>query len=226
MQSVERAFGVLRCLASGPAGVSEIADRLSLPKSTVSRLLSTLQSLDAVAQVDHGTEYRVGDLMTEIAGGTNPGQHLISIARPHLTELVTLVGETAGLAVLDGGEAHYLDHVEADHVVQMRNWTGEWIPAHVVPSGLVMMAFLPEMEAEELLSRPLERFTGRSIVKQADVRKRLTSIRDAGYVWAIEEYSEELNSVAAPVRDAGRHRRGRRAHPRSVVSVPSSRTQG
>jgi DNA-binding IclR family transcriptional regulator len=42
VQSVERAFSVLQCLAGGPAGVTEIAERVSLPKSTVSRLLSTL----------------------------------------------------------------------------------------------------------------------------------------------------------------------------------------
>ena len=69
VQSVERAFAVLQCLGAGPAGVSEVAERIGLPKSTVSRLLSTLQALGAVEQVADGSEYRVGDLMTEIAGG-------------------------------------------------------------------------------------------------------------------------------------------------------------
>ncbi|HWM20174.1 MAG TPA: helix-turn-helix domain-containing protein, partial [Ilumatobacteraceae bacterium] len=63
VQSVERAFAVLRCLTSGPAGVSEVAERSHLPKSTVSRLLSTLNELGAVDQLGAGGDYRIGDLL-------------------------------------------------------------------------------------------------------------------------------------------------------------------
>ena len=72
VQSVERAFAILRCLAGGPAGVSEVAERVDLPKSTVSRLLSTMQVLGAVEQSGAGTEYRVGDAMIDIASGPFP----------------------------------------------------------------------------------------------------------------------------------------------------------
>ena len=60
VQSIDRAFGVLRALAAGPAGVTDIADRVGLPKSTVSRMLSTLEELGAVEQVSVGGEYRIG----------------------------------------------------------------------------------------------------------------------------------------------------------------------
>jgi DNA-binding IclR family transcriptional regulator len=57
VQSVERAFEVLRSLSAGPAGVSEIAERTDLPKSTVSRLLSTLVDVGAVERRDEPGEY-------------------------------------------------------------------------------------------------------------------------------------------------------------------------
>src|SRR6185295_1188890 len=77
VQSVERAFAVLRCLSDGPAGVTDVADRVSLPKSTVSRMLSTLEDLGMVEQVEPGGSYRVGSGMIEIAAAVLPGRSLI-----------------------------------------------------------------------------------------------------------------------------------------------------
>src|SRR4029079_8887181 len=84
VQSVERAFAVLRCLAAGSAGVSDVAERAHLPKSTVSRLLATLGEVGAVEQLADGT-YRIGDAMADIAAGATPGRHLVAVARPSLT---------------------------------------------------------------------------------------------------------------------------------------------
>ena len=93
VQSIERAFSVLRSLTSGQAGVTEIAERVSLPKSTVSRLLSTLESVGAVEQVAAGGDYRVGWALLELAAAARPGRSLVSVARPHLAELNRLTGQ-------------------------------------------------------------------------------------------------------------------------------------
>lgn len=201
VQSVERAFSVLRCLAGGPAGVSEISERVGLPKSTVSRLLATLQSLDAVEQLSAGGDYRVAQLLVEIAAGAHPGTDLIELARPHLVELVGATGEAAGLSVLDGGQVHYLDQVAADGVVQVRDWTGERIPAHVVSSGLVMLAAAGAEERDRFLAQPLAAYTERSVTDAATIRARLEQVAERGTAWVYEEYSRELNSVAAPVHN-------------------------
>ena len=79
VQSVERAFAVLRCLSGGPAGVTDVADRVSLPKSTVSRMLSTLEDLGMVEQIEPGGNYRVGAGMIEIAAAVLPGRSLIAV---------------------------------------------------------------------------------------------------------------------------------------------------
>ncbi len=88
VQSVERAFAVLQCLASGPAGVSEIADRTDLPKSTVSRLLGTLVELGAVEQSETLGVYSLGELILDLSAAASPGRNLVAMARPHLVELV------------------------------------------------------------------------------------------------------------------------------------------
>ncbi|HAP76315.1 MAG TPA: IclR family transcriptional regulator, partial [Acidimicrobiaceae bacterium] len=74
VQSIERAFAVLRSLAGGPAGVTEIADRVGLPKSTVARLLATLAEIGAVEQLGAGSQYRIGAAMAELAAAARPGR--------------------------------------------------------------------------------------------------------------------------------------------------------
>ena len=200
VQSIERAFAVLRRLASGPAGVTELADRVDLPKSTVSRLLSTLESIGAVEQISVGGPYRIGPSMMEIVAAVAPAPRLIDLVRPHLLELVEATGEAAGLSVLAGSEVHYLDQVDSPNAVQVRDWTGERLAPHGVSSGLVLMAFGPPERVDDVLSRPLAHFTPRTMVDPAAIRARLEQIRADGYAWIHEEFEVGANSVAAPIR--------------------------
>ena len=201
MQSVERAFLLLRTLAQGPLGVTDLAERVDLPKSTVARLLSALESEGAVAQVEAGGAYRIGDGLIDIAGAVPAGRNLITAARPHLLELTDAMGEVAGLSIIENGRAHYLDQTQISSDIQIRDWTGEYTPLHVVASGLVMLAHLPADQQDEILGQPLEASTQWSVVDPSAIRDRLTQIRSLGYVWVYEEFAEDLNSVAAPVLD-------------------------
>ncbi len=199
VQSVERAFAILRCLAGGPAGVSEVAERVDLPKSTVSRLLSTLQLLGAVEQSGAGNEYRIGDGMIAIASAALPGRDLIAVARPHLVELVDALGEAAGLAVLDAGDVVYLAQLDADNPVQVRDWTGERFPAHTASSGLVLLAGVSDDDRDRYLAGPLEAMTEHTMTDPAALRRRLAAIDACGFAWAREEGVDGISSVAAPI---------------------------
>jgi DNA-binding IclR family transcriptional regulator len=199
VQSIDRAFAVLRSLASGPAGVSEIAERVKLPKSTVSRLLSTLEELGAVEQVTAGGDYRIGWTMIELSAAARPGRSLISLARPHLAELSRLTGEAAGISIPDGTEMLYLDQLTPNSELQVRDWTGHRIPMHAVPSGQIVLAF-DEAIAERVMASPLQSFTTHTITSAAALRKRLASVRNTGYAWALREFALEMNSVAAGIR--------------------------
>lgn len=205
VQSVERAFAILRCLSGGPAGVSELAERVALPKSTVSRLLSTLQVLGAVEQSGGGNEYRIGAALAEIGAAALPGRNLIAVARPHLGELVVAVDEVAGLSVLDVNDVVYLDQVSADRHVQVRDWTGERIPAHMVCSGLVLLANMVDAELDRYLAGPLEAATERTTTDPAELRDRLAAIAAAGCAWSYDEYVPGISSVAAPIFDGAQH---------------------
>jgi DNA-binding IclR family transcriptional regulator len=201
VQSIERAFTVLRALARGPAGVTQIADEVDLPKSTVARLLSTLEAQGAVEQRSAGGEYRLGGGLIELAAGVAPGRHLVAAARPYLEVLVRATGEAAGLSVADGYDAHYLAQVETPNPVQVRDWTGERAPLHTVSSGLVILAHWPGAALADYLGRPLVRLTPRTEIDPGMLRERLAAVRAEGHAWTAEEFAAGITSVAAPVRD-------------------------
>jgi DNA-binding IclR family transcriptional regulator len=202
VQSIERAFAVLRSLTGGPAGVTELADRVELPKSTVSRLLATLEELGAVEQVEAGGNYRIGSAMLELGSAASPGRSLVAAAHPQLAELARSTGEAAGLSVADGNDMLYLDQVNPDTELQVRDWTGTRIAMHAVPSGQVLLASAPAARVQAYLRSPMASFTPHTIVDPAVLQDRLSEIGRVGFAWAIDEFAMGLSSVAAAVRDA------------------------
>ncbi len=201
VQSIERAFAVLTAVAAGPIGVTDVAERIYLPKSTVARILSALATEGAVEQLPGDARYRLGSRLVTLAAGVLPTRSLVGLAHPVLVELASKAGEAAGLAVADGYLVHYVDQVDTPHPVSVRDWTGTRVPMHAVSSGLALLAHLPPAAVDRFLAEPLERFTDHTITDPEAIRARLRSVRLDGYAWVREEFSEGINSVAAAIAD-------------------------
>lgn len=199
VESVARAFKIVEALAQSPAGLSETSRRVKLPKSTVARLLATLEEMEAVERDEDGRMYRLGPIVKRLSSAAGGPAQLTAFARPYLDSLTSLTGEAAGIAIPDGFKVHYVDQTEAEHPVQVRDWSGELLPMHVVPSGLVVMAHWPEQQIARYLGRKLQRMTPDTVTNPEKIRKRLFEIRQKGYCWVFEEFVEGINSVASPV---------------------------
>jgi DNA-binding IclR family transcriptional regulator len=202
VQSIERAFAVLSALADGPIGVTEVAERVALPKSTAARMLASLTREGVVEQVPGDTRYRLGGRIVSLASGVLQAPSLLAIAHPILVELASATGEAAGLSVPDGTSVHYIDQVETTHQVQIRDWTGSRLPMHAVSSGQVFLAHMSPDALERHLGLPRVAFTARTITDSALLRERLRTVQLVGCAWAREEFAEGLNSIAAPVAGA------------------------
>ena len=202
VQSIERAFAVLDALADGPAGVTDVAARARVPKSTAARLLGALETEGAVEQLPGDTRYRLGRRLVSLAAGMRDMRGLVAVARPTLTGLAAETGEAAGLSVADGFAVHYIDQVGSSNEVQVRDWTGSRIPMHAVSSGQVFLAYLPGPVLARYLATPLERFTPRTITDASALLERLRHVRRDGLSWVREEFAEGISSVAAPVAAA------------------------
>lgn len=201
VQSLERAFAILDEVAQRPAGVTAIAERVRLPKSTVARLLGALEDVEAVERFD-GSRWRIGPGIAALSSAVSPERGLVAAAHPFLADLVAELGEDAGLGLPDGNEILYVDQVESDNPVQVRDWTGTRAPMHAVPSGLVLLAEWPQEALDAYLSGELQSLTRKTVTDPARLRKRLAEVRKAGFAWGLEEFADGIDSVAAPIRDA------------------------
>jgi DNA-binding IclR family transcriptional regulator len=201
VQSISRAFAVLDALRDGPIGVTDVALRAALPKSTAARLLASLAGEDAVEQVPGETRWRLGSRVVTLAAAVRPTRSLVALARPHLLELAHATGEAAGLSIPDGFTVHYVDQVDTRHAVGVRDWTGTRLPMHAVSSGHVFLAHLGTQELDAFLAQAHQRFTPTTIVEAEALRARLRNVQLDGFAWTVEEFAEGLASVAAPVHD-------------------------
>lgn len=202
VQSVVRAFDILKIIAAvhpQGIGVTEIAQQSNLHKSTVSRLLATLESVGAVERVPDNTDFVIGNnLLTLLAPSTFP-DNLMALARPHLLALNRATGEDVGLAIPDGDMALYIGQVSSDHAVQVKDWTGHRFPLHIVSAGKAMLAYQPPDVLSRYLGRPLEAYTPNTLTQPAKLLTALNAIKERGLDWSFGEFDEELNAVAAPI---------------------------
>ncbi|MFK7916676.1 MAG: IclR family transcriptional regulator [Ilumatobacter sp.] len=199
VQSIERAFSILRVLSRGTLGVTDIADRTSLPKSTVSRLLAALEAEGAVEQAEAGGEYSIGSALATLAGSASPSIGLRGVVRPFIEELAMLTGGSSGFTVREGAAAYWVDNVDdADELVTLADQTGLSFPLHSMPSGLAMLSKLePDElvsyvgELDEDLDDPLD---------EAGLRHRLGRVMVGGIVVSKEEVDDGVNAFAAAFR--------------------------
>ena len=199
VQSIERAFAILRALSLGAVGVTDLSQRTGLPKSTVSRMLSTLELERAVIQLEDGS-YKLGEAIYELGIASRDDQTTIEVARPHMIELMQLTGEAVGLNRMDGQIVRTLLQVDdPESSVVVRDWTDEPTPAHAVSAGIAIMAHSSKAAQRAFLEHDFEPHTPRTMTDSAELRGRFEQVRIDGFAWAFREFTNDSNSVAAPI---------------------------
>lgn len=201
MQSVVRAFDVLRVLAAhdDPIPLRVVAAETGLSKSTVSRLLTTLESFGAAERGSGDGTYTPGKLIPALAGRPGSTSQLLGVAHPYLVDLVERYGEDSALAVPDGDRVIYTDQAQSSHPIQVPDWTRRREIPHTVAAGFVMMAWWKPERLDAYLAKPLESATRRTLTHPEAIRNRLAVIRKRGFIWAVEEWMEGITAVAAPI---------------------------
>lgn len=201
VQSVDRALDLLEVMAGSdhPLGVGELAATTGLAQGTAHRLLRTLQTRGYVRH-DAARKYSLGAAAFVL--GDAAQRSLARSARPHLAELVTLSGETANLAVLEGDEVVYLAQVPSPHSLRMFAEVGRHVPIHTTAVGKVLLAALPPDRATALLARTgLPPQTPNSITDPDAFMDEVAAIRERG--WATDEGEQELGVRCAAVPVGG-----------------------
>lgn len=203
VQSVDRALTILQMLAeSGELGVTEIAGRLDVHKSTAFRLLGSLEQHRLVEQLGERGKYRLGFGIVRLAGATTARLDVAREGGPVCRQLAGEINETVNIAVMDAGAAVNITQEQGSAAVTAQNWIGQRTPLHATSSGKVLLAWADADALAAVLKAGLERRTPATITDPEALRAELGRIRQRGWACTVEELETGLNTVAAPVRGA------------------------
>ncbi|MDR1920531.1 MAG: IclR family transcriptional regulator [Candidatus Adiutrix sp.] len=203
INSIMRVLDIMECFAFNKSeyALSELADELSLPLSTVHRQLNTLIARGYVQQNQNRKLYQIGSRMFLLGCATVGRFDLKRAARPFLQKLSAEVEETVHLCGLDGFNMYYVDKIESLRSVRCISGIGRRLPAHATASGKMLLSDQPPEFIDEycqaLPSMPV--YTKNTIVDPEILRDALKTIKKQGYSLDIEEIEEGLICVSAPL---------------------------
>lgn len=201
--ALKNGIAVLRAFsAEDPVlGVSDIAAKIGLHKSTVSRILATLELEDLVERDTDGRRFRLGLGVIGMAGPLLADLDVRRVAYPYLADLSRRVGETVALMVWDGSEAVCVEQVPSRHQVKHTTPLGTRYNTAASSSVQVFLARFDAFTVRRLLTTGAIDLPGVDEVVLEAYTLRLREVADRGYALNYGETSLEEVGVAAPVVD-------------------------
>ena len=204
LSSVRNAARLLKQFSSRDRelGVSELARRLDLGKSTVHRLLVTLSSEHLLDQDPVTGKYRLGIAMHDLGAAVAVHLDLHEAVIPPLEQLRSATKETVQVAAIDGREVVYIERLDSPQTLQLFLEVGRRNDAHCTSTGKCLLAYLPEPELQRLLvGWQLPAKTENTITDPDSLRKELKEIRKQGFAHNLGESELGVISAAAPIRN-------------------------
>ena len=207
--SLARGLSVLGSfdLAHPKLGISELAERTGLSKSTIFRLVYTLQELGYIVPHGEGKKYTLGPKVLGLGFAVLSSLELREVAQPYLSELSRNIQETVNLAVLDEWKLIYVERIKTQQIVNINLHVGSRLELYNTAMGRVLAAFNGDEWIDSYLEY-LERFSDAEFYwkdKGKKLLKILDEVRERDYAINNEELTPGLLSIASPVRNREGH---------------------
>ncbi len=205
LSSVATALRLLKAFSEEEPelGISMLAKRLGVAKSTVHRLAVTLVSEGMLEQNRESGKYRLGLALFRLGALVRRRMDVSNEARPYLFDLREKTGETVHLAVLDGTEIMYVFNMESRQAVRMRSDIGVRKPAYCTAEGQAMLAYQPRPVIEGVIRSGLRARTPQTITDPAKLVRALEAVRQRGCAVEDEESEIGMRCLAAPIMNDG-----------------------
>jgi DNA-binding IclR family transcriptional regulator len=201
---VQRAVRLIRHVAEGNPvlNMSETAKLLKINRTTLLRLLHTLEIEGFVERRPGGAGYQVGLSFLELGARALFSQDLVQVAMPVLTKLAETVQLSAHLGVLDGTDVLYLVRRTPNTPLASNIRVGSRLPAHATTMGRMLLAYMTPLELETLyVGKELPRFSEHTSTTLEAVLAKAEKDRRAGIAWSEAYFERGISSAAVPVFD-------------------------
>lgn len=183
------------------AGVTELAEYLNKPKSTVHDHLRTLEEHGYV--VKNGESYQVGIRFLSIGGQARERMEIFKVAQPEVQKLAQETGEHANLMVEDNGYGIFIYIARGENAVQLDIYEGMRMPLQSTALGKSMLAFFDEDRIHQILDRVgLPSFTENTVTDRDVLFQELEEIRERGYATDYEERIQGMCCIGGPITDS------------------------
>lgn len=186
-------------------GITEMARRLGVAKSTAHRLASTLAAEGFLEQTPGDGRYRLGLELFAIGSLVRRRMDVSAQALPHLHQLRDRSHETVQLAVLEGTDVMVLFNLESPQAIRARSYLGVRKPAFCTSEGRALLAHSAPALLARVLRSSLKPRTPHTVVDPAELSALIASVRQSGHAIDDEESELGMRGVAAPVFDAQGH---------------------
>lgn len=203
--AIDRALTVLQCLARSRDGLrqSAIAEATDIPKSTLFRIMTTLEEQGCVVRDEDEKTYRLGLTVWELGNAFLNQSTLLETAETHMKRVADACEESIFLGMLDDGEVIYVRRVESPKSAVVVRKLGQRAPVYCTATGLSMLAFLPSDEAARILDeQELQAHAPNTTTNRSDLTRTLEEIRHTGVAVVDGEYNPSLLCVSAPILNA------------------------
>jgi DNA-binding IclR family transcriptional regulator len=201
--AVEHAIDLLRCLseATSAVGVNDIARRIGLHKSSVSRIAKTLENVQLIERDSATGRLSLGVGIVTLAAPALARFQVRDVIRPLLSRLAAQTGETFSFSVWDGREAVSIEQAPGSNAVRAFSTPGHRNPGHATAAGKVLLAHMGEAAIEEYCAKPLHRFTERTITDARSLKAELARCRKQLCAINTGEFECDVGAVSAIVFD-------------------------
>ena len=200
--AVERTLLILEAAAQREGGMSnaDFSRKLKIPKSSASYILRTLEQHGYLRRDREDGRYRLGMKVLNLSRAALGGIDVREVALPTMRHLVDRIHITTHLAILDHGEAVYVEKVEAPSFIKMNTWIGRRMEVHSTAVGKSLLAYLDAKERDAILrQRGLKKLTTHTITTLPKLLQELERVRQLGYAVDDEENSLGARCVGAPI---------------------------
>jgi len=202
--AVERALNILEAAAQRRDGLTnaEISRKLGIPKSSASYILRTLEKRGYLRREAETGRYRLGLKILSLGGDAQANLDIADVALPFMRILGEKIRMTVHLAVLDQGEAVYIEKVEAPGFFKVNTWVGRRMFLHSTSVGKCLLAWLPKHDVENLVKQQgLKKRTPKTITSIMRLIAELEHVKQSGYAVDDEENSLGARCLGAPIFD-------------------------